>query len=526
MAANVDAITDLPPVYLISGELPGSGSTSLARLIGEKLVANCGQAQPEFISVGERLREELGVTSEPEMRVALANIPDPSIYDPKIYADLPTDRPVIVEGKLATRVGPQYIEDRELHLIDLTVHPFQSAIRVMQREGTPYESVFASGGEVFMNYFRDVSDRAVHVAELRATDYARQSETTENKSIVRHAFDTNEKSTVEIANQILGITESPQEEQERSMKHVADFAANLSSFSIKLNGLQQHPLDEYHFDHNLEGLLYQMRRFQTNQNTLANDSLKNEIKDNIIDSVFSLFMKSVPRFYESEVEGELKVEVDGTSQRWTPEFYKIAMAMPTLRAMIQDKTILDPYGGAGSLMFYLAAKQIPKNVICSDICYPGGKSLTDGGARTTYSPTPNQQSIMALFSSLPSWCRPDFGRIKGFVTADAMMLPFNDNSVDLVVGDPPYGINCAQGSEQVLALSLPELLRVSRDGVLSMVPDTWVDTLEKSPYKVTRLTGDLSMGSSNLPTCYILIQDKNKSKNSHTTKQLSFDVQS
>lgn len=495
-----------PPVYLISGELPGSGSTTLAQLLAEKVMAMSG-VEPETVFVGKKLREALGVSTEEEMAEALQKVPDPSTFDPEIYDGLPSDRPVIVEGKLATRVGPQYISGRPLHLIDLTVHPFQSAIRVLQREGTPYENVFTAEG-TFLEYFANVSRRSQHLDDLRSSEVATSTRGIDSREVYKHTFDTTYLSPQEIAESILGDGQREATLTGEEIEGITDFAARLTALAVKLSGPNQHLLDKNHYDYNFNNLLYQLKRLQTNANPLAAEVLRSDLRETIIDSVFSLFMRSVPRFYHPTSDGQILV--DQESYQWSPEFYKIAMAMPTLKALLKGKSILDPFAGAGSLMFYLAAKEIPSEVVCSDLCFPGGEGIDDSGHN--YSPVFNQQSIIALFTTLPSWCRPNFERMKGFVTANGTQLPLRDSSFDFVVGDPPYGLNCTRGSAQVLALALPELLRVAKEGVLTMVPEAWVSDLQRSPYKVTKLTEDLSGGSSNLPTCYLLIQDPKKTE--------------
>lgn len=490
---------DAYPVYLISGELPGCGSTTVAEKIGSYLLRQTG-LDPEVIFVGQRVRQLIGAQTEAQMAESLQNIPDPTSFDAQIYADLPMDRPVVIEGKLATQIGPQYITGRPIKSVTLTVHPFQSAVRVMQREGIPYEDMFgAHAEEDFMRYYKQTRDRTDHITELQQNSaWLSPSDDTLTEAV---SVNTTGYSSDEVVGLILGCDGiSPELGNGADLDGINAFAAKLMTFAIRLNGYNQNPLDKEHFDYNFKNLRYQMQRLHVNLGAGATHLLQENIKGTIIDSTFSLFMRSVPRFYR---RGEDEIVVDSTSVKWTPEFYKIAMAMPTLKTLIAGKTVLDPFGGAGSLMFYLAAREVPKAVFCSDICYRGGLSLDDDD--TTYEPDLNQQSITTLFASLPSWCRPRFDRMKGFVTADAMRLPLRDRAVDIIVGDPPYGVNCTQGSAHTLTLALPELLRVSREGVLTMIPLSWVPTLERSPYTVKKLTNDLSLGSSNLPTCYVHI---------------------
>jgi len=99
------------PVYLISADLPGCGSTTLTRGIAERVVTGYG-IEPHVVQIGEALRQALGVSNEVELQEKLREIKDPAQFDPQFYGDLPDDRPCIIDGKLATTVGLQYIDSQ------------------------------------------------------------------------------------------------------------------------------------------------------------------------------------------------------------------------------------------------------------------------------------------------------------------------------------------------------------------------------------------------------------------------------
>jgi len=93
-------------VFLISADMPGCGSSTLVSTLAER--EEC-QEQPHVIRIGEAIRQTLGVTTEAELQERLKEINDPHAFDPQFYGNLPNDRTCIIDGKLATTVGPQYI---------------------------------------------------------------------------------------------------------------------------------------------------------------------------------------------------------------------------------------------------------------------------------------------------------------------------------------------------------------------------------------------------------------------------------
>jgi 16S rRNA G966 N2-methylase RsmD len=231
------------------------------------------------------------------------------------------------------------------------------------------------------------------------------------------------------------------------------------------------------------------------------------LKKSIADCWFGLMMKEAPRFFADE---EGKPIIDKDSKSWTPEFYKVAEGWPVLSSLLKDKKILDPFAGAGTLINLLVARNIPESAVMSDIAYNGGKPVDKEGH--TYLPVLNNQISQLLFDNLPSWYKPDFTPIRGYVTASANQLPLKDNAFDYVVADPPYGRNCATGGIGLLLGSINEFNRVATEGSILMVPVDWVKEISAAGHNVTLLTKDVSRGHSKLPVCYILVEGKKEIK--------------
>ena len=159
------------PVYLISADLPGCGASTLSEGIEARLQED-GYDKPHVLSIGQILRKKLGVSNEAEMAAKLKEINDPHSFDPDFYGNLPSDRPCIIEGKLATTVGPQYIDGRTRPVIklDLTSTPLVSAKRVTQREGRGrFSEIFHTqrGGQELLGKLAMIKARALHDLELR-----------------------------------------------------------------------------------------------------------------------------------------------------------------------------------------------------------------------------------------------------------------------------------------------------------------------------------------------------------------------
>lgn len=491
---------DQNPVYLISADLPGCGSTTLTRGIAENISVEYG-IEPHVVQIGAALREALGVTNEVELQERLKEINDPHAFDPQFYGDLPDDRPCIIDGKLATTVGPQYIDlgSRPVVSIDLTSQPLVSAKRVLQREGHQFSDIFRAEdkGAVLLGRLAMIDRRASHDKDLRGKI---ESEDPSLEGLMHYKIDTSKASTSEIIEYFTGTADFADRVPDWEFQALKETLATLAHLHIMLDG-KVHPNDVTHFEHQFESIRFNMDRLGVMTHPTGIESVRNDLKKAITDCWFGLMMKEAPRFF-SDARGE--VTLDTESQNWTPEFYKIAEGWPVLSTLLKDKQILDPFAGAGTLINLLVARNIPESAILSDIAFSGGRPVDKEGH--TYLPVLNNQISQLLFDNLPSWYKPDFSPIKGHVTANANKLPIKEDAIDYVVADPPYGKNCAAGGIGLLLGSITEFNRVAREGSILMVPVEWVSEIEAAGHNVKLLTKDVSRGHSKLPVCYILIE--------------------
>lgn len=235
--------------------------------------------------------------------------------------------------------------------------------------------------------------------------------------------------------------------------------------------------------------------------------LREEIKYHMTNSLFSLFLKNIPRFYRDRQTN--KIVIDDNSRTWSPDYYRMAEAnvLRRLTGIIEDKSVLDPFAGAGAFMNSLVAHGVPSEAYYSDLCYSGGFAVN--GHDVVYDPILNRQMTLQAFDGLPSWYKPPFERIKGYVTADAGRIPFADKSLDLVVCDPPYGKTLPEGGVKFVMQFLPEIFRVCREGVVFMVPTKWLPEFDETGVNYTDFTGDPSYGESGYPICYIYLPKPN-----------------
>lgn len=483
-------------VYLVSADAPGCGSSTLA----QGLTAELGD-DVHLVLVGQKLRQILGVTDEASMGAKLSEINDPHSFDPVIYGDLPDDKTCIVEGKLATTVGPQFIDtdSRRITSIDLTCPPLIGAKRILQREGVTFPTLMQTdaGRDLLLGRLSMLEQRAAHDLELR--DKISDPDGP-GSNVTRLTFDTSQFSTKEIVDQISGNPGFEGEVTDWELRSVRETMASLASLHIQLDG-KVHPTDVLHYEHQFGRMRYCLDRLGVILDPVGIAEVRHDLKNAIIDCWFGLMMKEAPRFFKKPDGTTI---LDNESRAWTPEFYKIGEAWPILSGMLKDKSILDPFAGAGTLVNLLVARNIPSEAVLSDIAYEGGKPVDKEGH--TYMPKLNGQIAQMLFDDLPSWYKPDFSPIKGYVTASANRLPFADDSFDYVVADPPYGKNCASGGLGLLLGSMPNFNRVARNGSLLMVPMDWVKEIRDSGYNVRQLTNDVSRGHSKLPVCYILVE--------------------
>lgn len=490
-------------IFLVSADLPGCGSSTLVNEIAER-VQQDGSSNPNIVRIGGAIRELLGISNEEELQGRLDEIDDPRVYDPPIYQGLPSDRISIIDGKLATTAGPQYIgPGRDITAIDLTGDPLVSAKRIVQREtpSMPFAQMILDPdkSKELLAKHALIKNRSGHEASLRAivtpSGFSRVTR--------RHHIDTVNHSREEMVDMIL----PPDRDEETDGVPEWEIEA-LSRTEMDLDiaraaiGSRIHPADKDHFNFNFEGLKYQTERLNGMLLDVAIEAMRNDIRSTIADAWSSLMMKNSPRFFKDQ---EGNISLDDESQGWTPEYYKVAEAWPIFSTMLKDKSILDPFAGAGTLTNLLAAKNLPSKVLASDISYEGGSPLEQ--TEKFYAPDLNRKMWEILFDDLPSWYKPDHSKVQPAVAADARYLPFEDKSVDYVVADPPYGKNCPGGLDLLLE-ALPEMKRVAKEGSILLVPIDWLDELQARGQEVKQLTHDVSKGKSGLPSCYIHIASK------------------
>ena len=53
---------------------------------------------------------------------------------------------------------------------------------------------------------------------------------------------------------------------------------------------------------------------------------------------------------------------------------------------------------------------------------------------------------------------------------------------------------------------LPELMRVSKEGAVMMIPQSWLGDMEAARVPFRQLTKDVSHSASKFPVCYIQIE--------------------
>lgn len=487
-------------VFLISADLPGCGSSTLVSAITEQ---RSDQEEPHVIRIGDAIRQALGVRTEAELKECLKEINDPHAFDPQFYGNLPNDRLCVIDGKLATTVGPQHINpnERDVTSIDLTSHPLTSAKRIAQREtGLSFPEIIfdpAEAGQLLARYAL-IQARADHDRGLR------QKMHTDNVYPVTHShrIDTSRLSREEVVDIVVPQGDPfsewvPDWEVEALTRTAADLESTRRLFDGKI-----HQADDIHFKYHLEGIKYKTDRLGLMLGERAIASVRDDLRKTIIDGWSSLMMKNAPRFF---IDQSGSVSIDNDSFGWTPEYYKVAEAWPIFSDMLQNKSVLDPFAGAGTLTNLLAARNLPSKIYTSDIAYEGGQPLE--GTDKLYAPNLNRKMWEALFDDLPSWYKPDHSTVEAPRTSDVRELPFEDKSVDYIVTDPPYGKNCPGGLD-LLHSALREMKRVTKEGSILLIPEEWVEPLQREGHAITQLTRDVSRGTSSLPTCYIYVDSK------------------
>lgn len=492
------------PVFLVSSELPGCGSTTLAGLIARR-VSDQGY-DVEQVGVGDRIRETLGVKNERDFADRLGEIDDPSVLDPQIYGDLPTDRVCVVDGKLATTVGPRYLGERPHVRINLKSDILTSAKRILQREGLPLERLLTHEGSAkLLGTIALLGARASHdrtMAEgTKLFDEGRQSSKGEKEVLI----DTSAMSPDEIE---AYFSSDPQESRfkeyvpEWELSSLRSTLASLAYLRV-VYGPNMHPNDQKHFEYQYNNLAYNLERLGTTLLPEGIEEIRSQIRKSLVDCWFGLMMKEMPRFFQDVDGGH---SIDSKSQSWSPEYYKIAEGWPLLSSLLRGQRVLDPFGGAGTLVNLLASRGIVSGALVSDISYPGGVPIDQEGH--VYDAEMNAQMANVLFDDLPSWYKPNRGVVESRFQSDARKLPLRDGEVDYIVTDPPYGKNHNSGGLGLLIGCLPEFQRVTRSGSVLLLPTAWPREIQEAGYPVVQLSRDVSKGVSNYPVCYILVGHK------------------
>ncbi len=188
---------------------------------------------------------------------------------------------------------------------------------------------------------------------------------------------------------------------------------------------------------------------------------------------------------------------DVISARWSPGFYRIATGLECIEKKLRGAKILDTFAGSGSMMFSLLALNIPESVFLNDLSYKGGQPIftdTDSSRGYFYNPQQNLEEYRLLFERYQKFIpSPNFNLVTGYACEDAGgRLSHDTGSFDLIFTDPPYNKNLSHSGMEGLIASLPELLRISREGAILMIPESWLSDLEKlGSYKVENLSGGL-----------------------------------
>lgn len=182
--------------------------------------------------------------------------------------------------------------------------------------------------------------------------------------------------------------------------------------------------------------------------------------------------KSLPRYFVSDSQ---QVLPDFVSQRWSTGYYRIDQSLSALRERLQGKKVLDPYAGSGSLEFALMTLGIIENVTLGDIAYPGGQPITViDEVGYYYDPLKNITEYNKMLKSFVPNRKP-LPKPSVVLVDTKKQIPFADNSFDYIITDPPYGVNFELNDcRKMFANTRFELLRVSKQGILTFIPESWI----------------------------------------------------
>jgi 16S rRNA G966 N2-methylase RsmD len=486
-------MTEKQKIYLVSAELPGCGSSSLSKEISRQ--RGCG-----VISIGKGVREDLQVENENQLQASLDRVEDPMEYDRQFYQELNSDRDYVIDGKLATTVGPHFLSDNQIVKVDLTSNYLLSAKRVIQREiGRNALTLLIDdeGPELLLTKMNEMIERANHDRNMRNSVESRLGIIT-GSNIERHLFDTTIMPVKEISHTLFEKSAKHDEFSDYELDALYDNLQSMREVGVALDRKQRlHPSDAQHLEHTLSRSEYKLKRLQATLSQEAIMGLRPDIRDGLLHGWANLFGRNAPRFNKTP-EGEIVIDYDTT--KYSPEYYKISELYQAFRHKFTNKTILDPFGGSGMMLNVFAARGIASEITLTDIQY-------DESNGNVYVPNMNLQSWQLAFDNLPSWYHPKIYPVKTYAM-DARELKFPDKSFDFVVTDPPYGKNCLNGNLQIVKESIPELLRVAKEGVFMLVPEEWNDQLDDIGYSSKKITKDTSSGMSGLPTCWVQILEK------------------
>ena len=129
--------------------------------------------------------------------------------------------------------------------------------------------------------------------------------------------------------------------------------------------------DGAHFRENIDAVAYNLtERLYATLNAPALEDIRGNIRNMLTHATFALLLKKMPRFIRHRLTNA--VELDTASQKWTPEYYKMMVGWQTIKSWLKDKSVLDPFAGAGTFVNVLTARGVVKKATFGDISYVGG----------------------------------------------------------------------------------------------------------------------------------------------------------
>lgn len=234
----------------------------------------------------------------------------------------------------------------------------------------------------------------------------------------------------------------------------------------------------------------------------SRDKIRGMISYYLHGTVLSVYLKQGPHYL---VDSHGVRSVDTHTHIWTPGFYRIEPALADVVPLIAGQDVLDPFAGSGSFMNAFAALQIPRSIVCGDICYPGGRPIFPD-SDLYYDPVSNRDQLEAVYAVLPARYHPHLSSIvKQYITHDAAKMEFPDKKFDWIVSDPPYGIRNQPGGSEYVYTMMSELKRVVKQGIIFIAPLRWGDFFKNRGEKVEALTREVVPGNMTYPSNYILI---------------------